>query len=161
MALSLHLCSKHTQHLCLVRPYFSWRNSGLRQAYHSEVLHSPDTVPQNWRPGPCPWCLQSPSPASISLPTSFPHSSLIWALPGDVLGSLPRHLVKGQLLTFSKHHLLVFILALLQVFPNYFVEEHGKHDLGQPTEGTVRPKVKTSQVTSALCAAPMLHPALL
>lgn len=106
-------------------------------------------------------CLQSPSPASISVPTSFLHSSLIQALPGDVLGSLPRHLIKGQPLTFSKHHLLVFILALLQVFPNYFVEEHGKHDLGQPIKGSGRLKVKTPQVTSALFAASVLHPALL
>lgn len=40
--------------------------------------------------------------------------------PCDVLHSLPRYLGKGQPMTFSSHPLLMFILALLQLFPNNF-----------------------------------------
>lgn len=119
---SYRLCPGHLRQLhntSYQRVTLVQRHLVLKQAHNSKVCHSRDIFPQTRRP--------DPPPSSHGVQPAFHHPLVVfskahcygccqaplWCAP------LPSW-APGQPMTFPNCHLPLFILALLQVFPNYF-----------------------------------------
>lgn len=134
MALSSRRCPRHLQQLQdVVQQQLTFTSEALGIEARAQ-FRSPSEfryVPPNSETRSLSW-LSAATKSSQRFVTHQSFSPRLTATgaarcPCDVLRSLPRHLGKGQPMTFSNHHLFMFILALRQVcFQMTFVEETWK-----------------------------------